>query len=231
MKHEILAGAAVAAALLGGPQAQSASIAGLFNTGTDGSNAALATFGGIDTHYSIVSTTAPSFALGSAITYEHPAYIDGDADSHWISGASDGLTGSGSSTTTYRLSFNLGALNPFTAQISGLWGTDNEGTIFLNGVNTGITLTGTIPGVLDGADANNFTSLHSFSILSGFQAGVNTLDFVILDTGPPSALRVDNLAGTAANIGVPEPTTWALMLLGFFGLGGALRSRRRTLAA
>ncbi|MGH7015812.1 MAG: PEPxxWA-CTERM sorting domain-containing protein [Caulobacteraceae bacterium] len=29
------------------------------------------------------------------------------------------------------------------------------------------------------------------------------------------------------SVPVPEPTTWALMLAGVFGLGGVLRSRRR----
>lgn len=32
-------------------------------------------------------------------------------------------------------------------------------------------------------------------------------------------------------IGIPEPASWALMLCGFFGLGGALRARRRTAVA
>ena len=32
------------------------------------------------------------------------------------------------------------------------------------------------------------------------------------------------------NAGVPEPASWALMLVGFFGLGSALRRRRTTLA-
>jgi hypothetical protein len=31
--------------------------------------------------------------------------------------------------------------------------------------------------------------------------------------------------------GVPEPATWGLMIVGFAGIGGALRSRRRTLVA
>lgn len=39
---------------------------------------------------------------------------------------------------------------------------------------------------------------------------------------------VDSLAFSAT---VPEPATWALMLAGFAGLGGALRSRRRLAAA
>ena len=37
-----------------------------------------------------------------------------------------------------------------------------------------------------------------------------------------------NLVGTAA---VPEPATWAMMLIGFGGLGAAMRSRRRSAAA
>jgi hypothetical protein len=37
-----------------------------------------------------------------------------------------------------------------------------------------------------------------------------------------------NVSGPGAiNLGVPEPSTWALMLVGFGGLGVALRSRRR----
>jgi hypothetical protein len=30
--------------------------------------------------------------------------------------------------------------------------------------------------------------------------------------------------------GVPEPASWAMMLVGFFGVGGLIRSRRRTMA-
>ena len=36
---------------------------------------------------------------------------------------------------------------------------------------------------------------------------------------------------TAVQTGVPEPASWALMIMGFGGIGGALRNRRRTLAA
>jgi hypothetical protein len=43
-----------------------------------------------------------------------------------------------------------------------------------------------------------------------------------------NSLEVDNLSGVAA---VPEPGTWALMLLGFGAIGGSMRRRRRPLSA
>lgn len=38
---------------------------------------------------------------------------------------------------------------------------------------------------------------------------------------------LDNVSVTAVNGAVPEPATWAMMLIGFFGLGAALRRRRQ----
>ncbi len=54
---------------------------------------------------------------------------------------------------------------------------------------------------------------------------MNHLQFVVFDYGPPTALRVDDLQGTAG--AVPEPAAWALMIAGFGGVGAALRSNRR----
>lgn len=48
-----------------------------------------------------------------------------------------------------------------------------------------------------------------------------------VDPFSPSYLLLDNFAVTAS---IPEPTTWAMMLLGFFGLGAVIR-RRRAVAA
>jgi len=45
---------------------------------------------------------------------------------------------------------------------------------------------------------------------------------------PNNSFEFDNFAGTIG--GVPEPGAWALMLLGFGGMGMALRSRRRQAA-
>ncbi|HET6969989.1 MAG TPA: PEPxxWA-CTERM sorting domain-containing protein, partial [Phenylobacterium sp.] len=52
-------------------------------------------------------------------------------------------------------------------------------------------------------------------------------------SGPaPAADFVVDRAYIVAGNAIPEPTTWALMILGFGGAGAALRSsRRRTVAA
>lgn len=59
---------------------------------------------------------------------------------------------------------------------------------------------------------------------AGFSIYTNALGF----TDPPSAMIIDaagdiSLAPTFAPAGVPEPSTWAMMLLGLAGMGAALR--------
>jgi hypothetical protein len=90
--------------------------------------------------------------------------------------------------------------------------------------STGNAFYGTVSGLLSGGaltwdpiapittrDGSVFTV--AFQDLKGFTTGAIT-DQV--------SITVDHLAGA-----VPEPATWATMLLGFFGLGAALRSRRK----
>jgi hypothetical protein len=48
-------------------------------------------------------------------------------------------------------------------------------------------------------------------------------------SGEPSFALLDDVA--MYQTGTPEPATWALMFLGVAGVGGAMRRRRRTLAA
>jgi hypothetical protein len=45
-------------------------------------------------------------------------------------------------------------------------------------------------------------------------------------TSSQNSFEIDNLA-----VGVPEPGVWAMMLVGFGGIGSAMRSRRRRVAA
>jgi hypothetical protein len=60
-------------------------------------------------------------------------------------------------------------------------------------------------------------------------AVTETLNFLSIGTPtglPPMAL-LDGVSVTA----VPEPAAWAMMLLGFGGIGAAVRYRRRPLIA
>jgi hypothetical protein len=52
--------------------------------------------------------------------------------------------------------------------------------------------------------------VHAFSFTA--LPGVNVLDFFITDDGPPLAFAFQVSA-------VPEPSTWAMMILGFLGVG------------
>lgn len=220
MSLHLRALALAAAAALAAAPASAAVISGLFNTGTDANNVALAGGNGVvDPHYQIIASSSPGFVGQQAVTYFNGAYASNDADSRWVSLSGDGSPGN--NVTTYRLVFDLTGLDAATAEITGAWGADNLAEIFLNGANTGLSRIG-------------FSTLVGFSIDSGFVSGLNTLDFRVTDSGPPTAFRIDNLAGTADLArdpgAVPEPATWAMMLLGFLASGSAIRARRRGLA-
>jgi hypothetical protein len=58
--------------------------------------------------------------------------------------------------------------------------------------------------------------------LSYYVTFTGLFDQVVLGTGSQNALEIDNIAA-----GVPEPSTWAMMVLGFFGIG-FLAYRRRS---
>lgn len=214
-----LLAAAIAVLLLGATSgAWAVPIAGLFNTGTDAAgNALIGGHGVVDPHYTVVTSIEGFPTSVSAVTFRANAYAPDDANSRWISHSSNGFPGFGS--IVIRLTFDLTGLDPRTAVISGDWGADNIGEIFLNGVTTYVTSAG-------------FGSLTSFSISDGFLGGLNMLDFRVSDFGPPLALRVDNLVGTADAFGgsgpAPVPAPGSLVL---FGLGAAATCLRRWFVA
>jgi hypothetical protein len=211
MKKHLIAGLLFGAAvsLLPG-SSQAATISGLFNTGVDQFGVALAAPNGtpngvVDTHYIVTTPSNMNVPFGvDAVTYKHPSYVPNSATSSWISNSSDGNPGNG--FLTFQTTFTLTG-STAGAFLSGLWGVDNDGEIFLNGHDTGIGLTFGFPA---------FEQLHAFSITnaSWFVSGVNVLSFKVTDEGPPLGFRVDALAGS-----VPEPSTWAMMVLGFMGVG------------
>lgn len=94
----------------------------------------------------------------------------------------------------------------------------------LNYVNLGgSTSDGTISGLAH--TAPNFTNppVDLFGFVNVFQQDVDTLETT---KWAEVSVKIDSVSG-----GVPEPAAWSLMLVGFGGLGAALRARRRSILA
>jgi hypothetical protein len=192
--------------LLGLNQAKAAAIQGLFRTGVDNQGNSL-TPGSSDPHYLILDGAVPNT---SAIVMDSHPWLGNTSTSMWI-----WETRSGQPTNvyrTFRTTFDLTGLDPNTASINGIWIVDNQGIdILINGSSTGNTQGG--------------FSTSAFSIQSGFQAGINILDFKTYDYGAMSGFRITEISGTASPASqVPEPTSCMIGLL--LGTGFILKRYR-----
>ncbi|MEO1776914.1 MAG: VPLPA-CTERM sorting domain-containing protein [Pseudomonadota bacterium] len=175
----------------------------LFNTGVDSSGTVLAD-GANDPNYAILSPAQQAVVINES---EIPGtWLDNDSTSRWIWQTN---TGDPTNVTlTFRTTFDLTGLDPDTAEINGRWAVDNGGDdILLNGASTGIT------------NNNGFTSFTDFTLTAGFQAGLNTLDFVVRDAGFIAGFRAE-LSGTADEIGavVPLPAGLPMLVAALAGL-------------
>ena len=93
-----------------------------------------------------------------------------------------------------------------------------ENVSFSSGTAQAFDLFGTL---LETINFSAYPGTNSFSA-----TGIHSITFAPSQSG----FGVDNFVFGAVNGGVPEPATWAMMLIGFAGIGYAMRRQPRAVA-
>lgn len=210
------------------------------NVGSTAANAVTSavTNGGLSGTYSLVFLNdaaitgffANTNPAGQNSTDASIIYIDSGTNvSGGISGAEQAL-----------LTANATAIDAFLGAGGGLFSHSHTygwltalipGAASVNFSNTGLTLTP--------AGTANFPGLTNADLSSGpwhsYFTGFGAIPVLATGIGPGGAEVAVIIGGSGGTItqpptsGVPEPATWAMMLMGFGFIGGAMRySRRRT---
>lgn len=175
-------------------------ISGVFSTGVDATGAVLAD-GATDPHYKLVlnaddpAVTEPVVQDSTVFPISDGTWLFNTDRSKWIGPRFNTVEAAGGDYT-YQLTFDLTGFDPATAVLLGGWATDNLGTdIKLNGVALGIQ------------NGTQFSALTPLNISSGFQAGVNRIEFLVNNASAGyTGLRVQDLRIGALPAGGSAPT-------------------------
>jgi hypothetical protein len=187
----------------------------IFSTGMDANGNPLAP-GTADPHYILTSSPGGAFTEALAIT-NHPAWAPNDENSQFVSVVNPGATDIPVGEYVFETSFDLTGFDTSTVEINISMFVDNQASIFLNGVNTGLThdqFSLFSPGILTLTDGLGGSS---------FIEGLNTLEFRVqnlVSAGPGGFMA--ELNGTGEQI--PEPGQMTLVLLALAGF--AFRRKR-----
>lgn len=158
---------------------------------------------------------APGTFLGGCTdTYTTPNAIacNGYYTSNVLSAADVSLQQSALQSIGYTGTVNWSALVSGGNVLSNLNGT---ATLNFGQMLSGITYIGAHFGA--GSPLGNVSVFWKFDFLT-------PTDHITLSTGTGSS---DAVLYSTGNSGVPEPATWAMMLVGFAGVGFAIRRKRR----
>lgn len=174
-------------------------VPGVFDTGVD-EQGVLLPDGGVDTHYVLTvnpddaNVTAPIVQDSTVFPIVDGTWVFNSELSKWIGPRFDTVEAAGGDYT-YEFSFDLTGFDPASVVLQGSWATDNTGQdILLNGTSTGLQNTA------------QFAALTPFTITSGFQSGVNTLEFSINNASLGyTGLRIENLRVGALPGGAAGP--------------------------
>jgi hypothetical protein len=167
----------------------------IFNTAVD-SNGDVLPRRTVDPHFQLASSPkgpAPAYVLDSTFCRGHYGpWLADNKHSKWIGPKANERHYLKAGKFDYRTTFDLTGQDPNTAILKGKWTSDNNATLYLNGVDTGNT-----------TPTGGYGSFSHFSVTSGFIAGINTLDFVVRNIrgrnvpNNPTGLRVEFTQATA----------------------------------
>jgi hypothetical protein len=172
--------------------------------------------GDLDPNWTVTLPNGSTFGNAISATDPHDLWRTPTPPNTWISVVARGDAPEG--LYKYSTTFTIPAeIDPTTVQVTGNWWADEAediNAIYLNGVKVS-DLNGTA--WYDPSKIDAF-----FSIQSGFQSGLNTLEFTVLNTSGPGGTLIE-FPGV-----VPEPSSIALLVLGALTMGlHAVRTKRQ----
>ncbi len=160
-------------------------IPGLFNSGVDDYYNILAE-NETDHHYKLILSPdnlfpGPETKVVISQIYPMNVWIQNNEYSKWIAPRADAGMSNNPGVYVYRITFDLSEFKSNTAEVSGLWSTDDNGMdILINGKKTG-----------NFTPFSAFYGMYPFIISDGFKDGINSIDFVVNNVVSSSGLRVE----------------------------------------